>query len=255
VTEPVTILSSPGAPTRECGGRPRTLVPDSTTPKAPTKERASGARESARADRRRAEIVQAAIRLFSEKGYVTTSTQDIGREVGLLAGSLYYHIRSKEELLYDILLELHIAALDELAIIDAAGGDPIERLRRLVRNHVVNHDVPRLRLFETEFHHLNEERHKKIMSMRRIYTTYAVDRIHEAQEQGLCTRDVDPRAMGLSLLGALNAVPKWFNPRGGVGIEAVADSFDRMVLGGLGVEPGRAPVSLPQSLKKKQRVP
>jgi len=218
-----------------------------------TKQRIGRTADSDRSDRRRAEIIQAAIKLFSENGYTATSTQDIGDEVGLLAGSLYYHINSKEELLYDILLELHVAALEEVAIIDAAGGDPIERLRRLVRNHVVNHDVPRLRLFETEFHHLNEERHGKIMSMRRIYTSYAVDRIREAQDQGVCDPDVDAPAMGMSLLGALNAVPKWFNPRGRVGIEAVADSFDRMVIGGLNVAPGRPPVTLPESLAKANR--
>jgi AcrR family transcriptional regulator len=209
--------------------------------------------ESGRADRRRVQIIEAAIKLFSERGYSATSTTDIGDEVGLLAGSLYYHIASKEELLYVILLELHVAALDELSIIDAEGGDPIERLRRLVRSHVVHHDVPRLRLFEAEFHHLTDEHHRQIMSMRRTYTAYATDRIREAQDQGLCEPHVDARAMSLSLLGALNAVPRWFNPRGPISIEAVAVSFDRMLLGGLSVAPPRPPVVLPESLGKKKR--
>jgi TetR/AcrR family transcriptional regulator, cholesterol catabolism regulator len=209
--------------------------------------------ESGRAGSRRAQIIEAAIKLFSERGYSATSTTEIGDEVGLLAGSLYYHIASKEELLYDILLGLHVAALDELGMIDAEGGDPIERLRRLVRSHVIHHDVPRLRLFEAEFHHLTDEHHRQIVSMRRTYTAYATDRIHEAQDLGLCDTDIDARAMSSALLGALNALPRWFNPRGPISIDAVAVSFDRMLLGGLGVGPARPPVVLPESLGKKRR--
>jgi AcrR family transcriptional regulator len=217
---------------------------------ATTKRRRAKPGDSKRAERRRAEIIQAGIKLFSEKGFAATSTKDIGDEIGLLAGSLYYHIRSKEDLLYDILLELHTFALEEMRTIDAAGGDPIERLRRLVRNHVINHDVPRIRLFEAEFHHLGEERHKKIATMRRNYAAYVVDRIREAQDQGLCDEDIDARAMGMSILGALNALPKWYNPRGRTSIEEVANSFDRLVLGGLGVPRGRPAVTLPDALRR-----
>ena len=46
------------------------------------------------------EIIAAAAKLFKEKGYHATTIQDVADEVGMLKGSLYYHIKSKEELLY-----------------------------------------------------------------------------------------------------------------------------------------------------------
>ena len=51
------------------------------------------------ADERKDEIIDAAMRLFAEKGFDGTSTGDILDAVGIARGTLYYHFRSKEEIL------------------------------------------------------------------------------------------------------------------------------------------------------------
>ena len=51
------------------------------------------------ADERKDEIIDAALRLFAEKGFDGTSTGDILKAVGIARGTLYYHFRSKEEIL------------------------------------------------------------------------------------------------------------------------------------------------------------
>lgn len=58
---------------------------------------------------RRREILDIAARLFAEKGYQGTSMRDIGERAGVLGGSLYHHIKSKDALF----VELHDAALDQ----------------------------------------------------------------------------------------------------------------------------------------------
>lgn len=52
---------------------------------------------------RRAEIMDAAIRLFALKGYLNTTTQDIIDEVKISRGLLYYHFKNKEDILYCII--------------------------------------------------------------------------------------------------------------------------------------------------------
>jgi AcrR family transcriptional regulator len=210
--------------------------PAAATP-SPTRRRARP-EDSRRAERRRDEIVQTAIRLFSEKGYNATSTKDIGDEIGLLSGSLYYYINSKEDLLYDILLDLHQFAIREVARIEAEGGDPLERLRRLVRNHVEQLDVSRTHLFDTEFHHLTGERHDTVLALRREYQNYVVRLIAEAQAEGLCDADINARLMASSILGFLNSIANWFQPER-VSIEEMAEVVDRLVVGGLGAKRGR----------------
>jgi TetR/AcrR family transcriptional regulator, cholesterol catabolism regulator len=207
--------------------------------KRPRRRRAAPAGPD-RSDRRREEILDAALKLFSERGYGATSTKDIGKEIGLLAGSLYYHIHSKEDLLYEILLDLHTYALAEMATIKAMGGSPVDRLRLLIRNHVVSPNVPRIRLFESEFHHLSADRHAKIHNMRKTYLRYVIDLIEEAQAAQLCSTDVNAPAMALALLGLVNSMPRWFNPKGEASIEQIADTVDRMLIGGLGAGPGQA---------------
>lgn len=82
-----------------------------------------------RRDRRR-QIWEIAARLFARKGYRGTSMRDIGQEAGVLGGSLYHHIKSKDALF----VELHNAALDaaqgQIADAVATQADPWARLEQ-----------------------------------------------------------------------------------------------------------------------------
>src|SRR5437899_411340 len=81
-------------------------------------------------------IVRAATRLFGERGYPSTSMRDIADAVGILAGSLYSHISSKEALLAQIVdtgLDRYLGAV--LPIVDS-GDPPDVRLRRAIKAHV-----------------------------------------------------------------------------------------------------------------------
>ncbi len=60
---------------------------------------------------RRRQILEIAAQLFARKGYRGTSMRDIGKQAGVLGGSLYHHIKSKDALF----VELHNSALDEAA--------------------------------------------------------------------------------------------------------------------------------------------
>jgi AcrR family transcriptional regulator len=66
--------------------------------------------DATRAKLRRREIIEAAAEIFHRKGYSETSVQDIAEAVGILKGSLYYYIDSKEDLLFQMLLEVHEGA-------------------------------------------------------------------------------------------------------------------------------------------------
>ena len=65
--------------------------------------------------RRQHEVVAAAVKMFYESGYSETSVEDIANELGILKGSLYYYITSKEDLLYAIVREVHTEVEELLA--------------------------------------------------------------------------------------------------------------------------------------------
>lgn len=86
------------------------------------------------ATRRR--IVATATDLFARQGFHATGVAEIGRVAGVQPGALYYHIGSKDELLWEILSDYITAVRDRSQQIAAAYADPLERLRALIANHV-----------------------------------------------------------------------------------------------------------------------
>jgi len=85
---------------------------------------------------RRDQIIKTATRIFCEKTYHGTTLQEIASAVGILKGSLYYYITSKEKLLADIILEA-LKTLDEaLLLVENADLTPVDRLREIVREHI-----------------------------------------------------------------------------------------------------------------------
>lgn len=89
---------------------------------------ASGTRQDDKGSDRRRQILEIAAQLFARKGYRGTSMRDIGEQAGVLGGSLYHHIKSKDALF----VELHNAALDaaeaKIAGEMALHSDPWEQL-------------------------------------------------------------------------------------------------------------------------------
>jgi len=85
---------------------------------------------------REIDVMDAAVDVFWRKGYAAASVQDVAESVGVLKGSLYYYISSKEDLLFRILDDVHEQSrkiLDEVVELDAT---PLERLRIYMERHV-----------------------------------------------------------------------------------------------------------------------
>ncbi|EHY87305.1 TetR/AcrR family transcriptional regulator [Saccharomonospora azurea] len=82
------------------------------------------------------EIVEAAAEVFLGKGYSGTSIQDISHRVGILKGSLYHYVRSKEDFLYRIIKDVYDEAIAEIRKVSELEGEPLEKLAEFIRLHV-----------------------------------------------------------------------------------------------------------------------
>jgi TetR/AcrR family transcriptional regulator, cholesterol catabolism regulator len=100
---------------------------------------AAPARPSGKPSPRRDEIVAAAKQLFATNGYDATSIKEIADAVGLLKGSLYYHVSSKEEILGSIVHGFLGACEGVLDHVRATGGSPRPTLRRFVASRRALH--------------------------------------------------------------------------------------------------------------------
>lgn len=93
---------------------------------------------SAQHDAKRAAILSQAAKLFNYKGSRATTLQDISATLGLTKTSLYYYVKTKEELIYQCYmaaLQHHLGQMDD---IEAQTDDPTERTRRFFVGHFEN---------------------------------------------------------------------------------------------------------------------
>src|SRR3954466_9452380 len=87
-------------------------------------------------EERWAELIEVATQVFYEKGYDAASLQDIADRLGILKGSLYYYIQSKEDLLFDVISAVHKEGLAVVRACADTAGDPLQRLRTVIVGHV-----------------------------------------------------------------------------------------------------------------------
>jgi AcrR family transcriptional regulator len=85
---------------------------------------------------RRQAIVEAAIGVFAQHGFDAATTDDIARAAGLSKGGLYWHFKSKDDILAAILMQLFDQELGVLQGLIAAEGAVAPRLRQLVAQGV-----------------------------------------------------------------------------------------------------------------------
>lgn len=182
------------------------------------------------------EVLQSAANIFFAKGFHATSIEDVARDVGMLKGSLYYYIKSKDDLLFRLLLagiedgDAYIAGQ-----IDPA-GEPVEQLERAIRaqiDYIIQNRVP-FGLFLHEFDSLSGKRQHKLISVMSRYNSRFVDLVRCGQEQGKLMGG-EPWLIVNGILGMCNWLYRWYDTDQIPDPEQVKQVFLRMVLQGIRV--------------------
>jgi len=195
---------------------------------------ASSRKESMAAYGRREQMLEAAAELFSSRGYHGTSIRDIAAATGILPGSLYAHIRSKEDLLYEIVVRAAEQFLTSVRIVARGPGSPHEKLRKAMRSHVgvVAHAREEARVFLEEWSALEEPRRDEVKALRDDYERMWDEMIREGIETG-DLREVDPTLARLLVLSAANWTYTWYDPDGPLSPDEIADRFTDLLFDGL----------------------
>jgi AcrR family transcriptional regulator len=192
-------------------------------------------RSRQRAARRRApEIIDAAARVFAERGFHGATTQDIADVLGIRQASLYYYFPSKEGALE--LVCLHgVGGFFEVAKAIASGpGSAAEKLSRLIKAHlsplVDRSDF--VRVFLNERQHLPAESRRRIGKWSRGLERVFEDVLKEGVRRGEFRPDLDTRLAALATLGMANAVASWFRKEDAA-VDRISAEFARLVADGV----------------------
>jgi len=184
---------------------------------------------------RKEQVLDAAVMLFSRKGYHGTTVRDIAEEAGMLSGSLYAHIASKEDLLYEIVLGAADRFMAALRPIADGPGTATERLRQAMIAHigVIASSRDASIVFMHEWQALSAERRAVAACRRDDHEALFAQIIRQGVESGEFYATLDQKFARLLVLSAVNWVYTWYDPLGPLAPEALADRFATLVLDGL----------------------
>jgi AcrR family transcriptional regulator len=196
-------------------------------------------RALARSTGRRVEILRAAAFVFRRRGFSGASVEEIARHLRMTKGNLYYYFRDKEEILYfchdyslDILLDLLHEVEKERLSADA-------RLRRLVVAfvHMIIDELAGTALTQ-DLQDLSPPHLRRVIRKRDRF-----DRgIRRVLEKGMADGTFvqgDAKLLSFAILGAVNYITRWFDPRGAATSEEIGEAFADYLLAGLGVRAGK----------------
>src|SRR2546430_4472352 len=173
---------------------------------------------------RRTELTRAAARLFAQKGYHGTSIGDLADALGVQKGSLYAHIESKADLLWEVARD---GAAAFHAALDAVPDDlsALERIGLALRAHlrVVAEQLDVATVFVREWRYLDGERREQFVAERRRYEERFRALFREGREHGELRTDLDDGTAALLALSAAHWAYTWLPP--GTDTDELADRF------------------------------
>ena len=196
-------------------------------------------------------IRKAGLRLIFEHGYEAMSLRQLAAEVGIQAGSLYNHISTKQELLFDLIQDHINELLRQLDRALEGKDDPLERLRAFVTFHVTYHMTRKREVFiaNSELRSLEPKNYEAIVALRGAYEQRLADILKEGVSEGVFEVS-DIQVATFAILAQLTGVCSWYRPGGRLTKEAIIAAHERLVLSGVMPQATSAPA---RSVRKPRR--
>ena len=185
----------------------------------------------------RLRILDAAARIFRQKGYAATTLNEIAVAAAMKAGSFYYHFTSKEEILEEV-LNIGMQRVHD-AVVGSQQALPPNvahegRLRAAVEAHLAtllrhgDYTSANIRIFG-QVPTAVQRRH---LRRREAYGKYWRRLLVDAQRAGALRSEIDLSLLRMLLLGALNWSVEWYKPTK-KSIAVIADQFCMMLFDGV----------------------
>jgi len=207
---------------------PAARPPSLKGPRRPKRPRNADALTSTRVD-----ILKSAAKAFRRLGYHGATVEQIAAALHMKKGNLYYYFKNKEEILF----ACHQYSLDQLMRlldeVERSGIAADEKLRRLIVAfvHTILDDLHGTALI-LELEALSPA-HLEAVIVRRDQFDHAVRLV---LEEGMATGVFaagDSKLLAFALFGAVNWIPRWFNPAGAATSQTIADLFADFFVAGL----------------------
>ena len=178
-------------------------------------------------------LLKAAAHLFRYKGYPRTTVRDLGKEVGILSGSLFHHYKTKDDILKAVMTECIILVTHQLKYTLAKKSDPRDRLLFLIRSEMeelladTSDGGP---VVVNEWRCLSESGQADILKLRDDYEKIWWDELANAQKSSIGVVDMDVVLLRRLIAGSIASCINWFQLDGDLSIDDLAAEVIKLIL-------------------------
>ncbi|ANZ34810.1 TetR family transcriptional regulator [Lentzea guizhouensis] len=177
-------------------------------------------------------LIDAATRLFADKGYERVAVQEIVESAGVTKGAMYHYFGSKDDLLHEIygrLLRLQTEHLEKIA---SSTGPVEDRLREAAVDVIVTSidDFDAAKVFFRSMNHLSAEKQKVVRAERRRYHEKFRGLVEEGQRDGTFRADVPADVATYYFFGSLHQLGTWYRPDGEIPAGRLAEHYADLLI-------------------------
>lgn len=189
-----------------------------------------------RTAQKREQMLRKAWDLFAYKGFDRTSMRDLARAFGCAQSSIYSHFRSKENILYEILLNEMKRLVDMIQPLEnGRDTSPSGQLRAFIERHVefmLAQPKGKSMRFEIEMEHLSPQHRKEIILLRDVYDGVLRKIIRRGIDAGLFAK-VNEKLVNYTISSTIVRTQLWYSPKGELSIAELSNAISDLFLNGL----------------------
>jgi AcrR family transcriptional regulator len=175
-------------------------------------------------------IMEVAAKLFADRGFGGVGISEVGEAAGFGKGALYYHIKSKEDLLFNIMTVYMVELINAARAIEINGASVPDRVRALSRSfmEIMFASRPEMTVCFREVHALNEEKRKGVLGLHAEYQDLWMRVLQDGARQGVLRplSKIEVKA----ILGMYFYSFLWIKGDGAMTIDAIAEDFAGITL-------------------------
>lgn len=183
----------------------------------------------------REKLLQAAVDLFYEKGYASTSIREIGAKAGITNSLIYHYFTNKEEMLFEIVNRSVGDLIETLKEAVRGANDPLDCLRQMLIAQTALLSAKRekeSKILYSEYHWLTGAKSKALQkSQREVYDLY-IEKCKQLKQLDILN-DIDLTVLTFSIFGVLFGFFRWYKDTGMLRKEDVAENIWKFVFYGM----------------------
>ncbi|WP_304450881.1 TetR/AcrR family transcriptional regulator [Nocardiopsis sp. YSL2] len=177
-------------------------------------------------------LLGAATRLFAERGFESTSVQEIVVAAGVTKGAMYHYFGSKDDLLYEVYARVLRMQTEHLLQIAGRDEPVADRVRAAAADVIVTSlaNLDDTVIFFRSMHQLGEAKQKTVRAERRRYHEHFRDLVQQGQSEGVFRDDVPADLVVDYFFGSVHHLGTWYRKDGPLSGEDVARHFSDLLM-------------------------